>query len=101
MAITADRIATHRRWNSHAPHHAVIGTSSALSTAIGTCPARHDSPKTAIEPAAMIEVSGIQCPLLGTGRTAGSGRVLPTSRKLQMTGTVKPSPDARRWATRV
>ena len=62
-------------------------------------PATYDGPKTAIEAAATIELSGIQCALLGTGRTAGSGMTLPTSMKLHSTGVVKPCPSARRWAT--
>ncbi len=69
---------------------AVAGTSAALSRMLGTCPLRQPGPNSAMGPAATTEVSGIQWPLLTTGRTAGSGRRLPTSRKLQMTGTVKP-----------
>ena len=61
-------------------------------------PARYVGPKTAIEADETTEVSGIQCALLGTGSTAGSGRTLPTSMKLHSTGVVKPNPSVRRWA---
>ena len=65
------------------------GTSAAPIRIIGSSAARHEpsrSPKTAIDPAATIEVSGIQCPLLGTGSIGSAGRRPPTSRKLHSTG---------------
>ena len=76
----------------------VSGTSSAERMTSGTVPATYVGPKTAIDAAETIEVSGIQCAFDGIGSTAGSGRTLPTSMKLHITGVVKPWPSARRWA---
>jgi len=47
-----------------------------------------------------MEVSGIQCPFDGTGSTGLAGIRDPTSRKLQITGELKPCPVASRCATR-
>ena len=77
------------------------GTSAAERRMLGSWPARYEGPSSAIGPAARIEVSGIQCALLGTGSSAGFGSREPTSRKLQITGTLKPWPVASRSATSV
>lgn len=74
------------------------GTSAADRITSGTVPATYDGPNSNMEPAATIEVSGIQCALLGTGSTAGSGRTEPTSMKLHSTGVVNPWPVASCWA---
>ena len=76
----------------------VRGTSSAERMTSGTVPATYVGPKTAIDAAATIEVSGIQCAFEAIGSTAGSGMTLPTSMKLHITGVVNPCPSARRWA---
>ncbi len=77
----------------------VNGTRAAERMTIGICATRQSGPKTAMKPAATMEVSGIQWPLLGTGSIGSAGRRPPTSRKLHRTGTLKPCPSARRSAT--
>ena len=66
---------------------------------MGTWPARRSGPRRTIPAAATIEVSGIQCPLLGTGSTGSAGRLPPTSRKDQRTGALNPWPVASCSAT--
>ena len=75
-ASTPAAQATRRERHSSQPTKAVNGTSAADSSTNGSWAARQlpsSGSKTAIEAAATIEVSGIQWPLLGTGRVGLAG----------------------------
>ena len=60
MARIAESQAIHRLRKSSQPIRYVNGTTAAERITMGTCPARQVSPKIAMNPAATMEVSGIQ-----------------------------------------
>ena len=77
----------------------ISGAATAPMIANGSAEAHGPTPKIAMNGTWTMDASGIQWALDGIGRVGSGGMPPPTSGKIQMKSTLKPSPACRLFAT--